>query len=85
MKNKSTSPSARHDLRDEEIRDYAYHLYQQSNSAPGHDLDNWLEASACLRANIPAGLSRSRLHQHVNGPDKNDRFSLSVEARSLAR
>jgi len=49
------------------VRDYAYHLYQQSSCAPGHDVDNWLEATACLRANIPERLSHSRLHYHVKG------------------
>lgn len=32
------------------IRDYAYHLYEQSGCVPGRDLDNWLEASAALHA-----------------------------------
>lgn len=50
------------------IRDYAYHLYEQGGCAPGHDVDNWLEASACLKANIPPQSSHSRLHQHVNSP-----------------
>ena len=27
------------------IREYAYHLYQQGNYAPGHDVANWLEAT----------------------------------------
>jgi hypothetical protein len=28
----------------------------------GHDGDDWREAEACLRANIPKELSRTRLH-----------------------
>ena len=51
------------------IRDYAYQLYQQGSGAHGHDVDHWLEATACLKANIPAHASRSRLHQHVNGSE----------------
>ena len=50
------------------VRDYAYHLYEESNCAPGHDVANWLEAVACLKAHIPAHASRNRLHQHLNGP-----------------
>lgn len=34
---------------DEEIRDYAYHLYEQSGCLPGRDLENWIEARDCLR------------------------------------
>jgi len=33
---------------------YAYHLYKQGNCAPGHDVDNWLKATACPKANIPS-------------------------------
>jgi len=29
---------------EEEIRQLAYELYQESGCAPGRDLDNWLEA-----------------------------------------
>lgn len=50
---------------DDDIRDYAYHLYVQSGSVPGHDLDNWLEARACLSACIPPEQSNSRLHHHL--------------------
>jgi hypothetical protein len=39
------------------IRDYAYHLYEQSGRIPGRDLDNWLEASAAIHA-----------HQGSSGP-----------------
>ena len=47
---------------DDEIRDYASHLYIQRGSLNGHDCDDWLEAEACLRANIPKESSRTRLH-----------------------
>lgn len=47
---------------DDVIRDYAYHLYEQGSCVPGHDVDNWLEAAACLKANIPAHSSHSRLY-----------------------
>ena len=44
-----------------EIRDYANHLYTQRGSVNGHDGDDWLEAEACLRANIPKESSRTRM------------------------
>ena len=50
------------------IRDYAFHLYQQGNGAPGHDVEDWLEATACLKAHIPAHASHGRLHRHVHTP-----------------
>jgi hypothetical protein len=67
MKNKSKNSLApTRQPTDDEIRDYAYHLYQQSGCAPGHDLENWLEAKACLEANIPQTHTRARLHRHRN-------------------
>ena len=59
----SPEPSA------EAVRDYAYHLYEQGGGMPGHDVDNWLEATACLKAQIPAHGSHSRLHQHVKSAE----------------
>ena len=50
---------------EDEIRDYANHLYVQHGSLNGHDRDDWLEAEACLRANIPKESSRSRMHHHT--------------------
>ena len=49
----------------EEIRDYANHLYVQRGSVNGHDRDDWLEAEACLAANIPKESSRTRMHRHT--------------------
>ena len=63
---------------EDDIRDYAYHLYEQSRCEPGHDLENWLEASACLKANIPANSSQSRLHQHINGPGRHTLQTTSI-------
>lgn len=60
-----------HEPTDDEIRDYAYHLYQQGGCVPGHDLENWLEAKACLEANIPKQHARSRLHRHRH-PESNE-------------
>jgi hypothetical protein len=69
MKNKSIRPLITSHPSEDDIRSYAYHLYEQSNCAPGHDLANWFEATACLQANIPSHQSAARLHHHVNaGP-----------------
>ena len=65
MKNKAkASLPPRPQPTEDEIRDYAYHLYQQSGCAAGHDAENWLEAKACLEANIPKQHARARLHRH---------------------
>lgn len=84
MKNKSHRPLVLSHPSENDIRDYAYHLYQQSNCAPGRDLDNWLEATACLNASIPSHQSATRLHHHVNGPVADEPSLLATEARILA-
>jgi hypothetical protein len=61
----SMQPSAAVPQRSEdEIRDYANHLFVQRGSVHGHDSEDWLEAQACLGANIPKESSRTRLHHH---------------------
>jgi hypothetical protein len=44
------------------VRDYAYHLYRQSGDTPGRDVENWLKATACLKASMPEQSSTARLH-----------------------
>jgi len=83
MKNNPTLPSSLLEPKEDDIRDYAFHLYEQSRCQPGHDLDNWLEATACLKANIPAHQSASRLHRHVNLPTGGEFHAAPVEAGSL--
>lgn len=69
MKTKTKSPPVtKRTVSEDEIRDYAQHLYEQSGRLPGHDLDNWLEAKACLESNIPREHSHSRLHRHRHPP-----------------
>jgi hypothetical protein len=71
---------------EEEISDYAYHLYEQSGRIPGHDQENWLEAKACLEACIPARHSHSRLHRLVNGlgpAEQEELCAIPAEARNL--
>ncbi len=65
MKNKSRGPLVVNEPSEDDIRAYAYRLYEQSGCAPGHDRDNWLEAIFCLNANIPAHQARSRLQHHA--------------------
>jgi hypothetical protein len=57
----STTPS------DDAIRDYAFHLYEQSGHAPGHDLNNWLKATAHLNSIIPSPHSLNRTLDCVAG------------------
>lgn len=49
---------------EDEIRDYAYHLYVQSGCIPGRDLANWQEAESSLRANLPSAPAHERRHIH---------------------
>jgi len=55
---------------EDEVRDYANHLYIQRGSVNGHDCDDWLEAEACLAANISKEFSRTRMHQHTQITDR---------------
>ena len=49
---------------EDEIREYAYHLYLQSGCVPGRDLENWQEAESSLRASIQAGKRQARPQPH---------------------
>lgn len=53
MKNKSTTPAIQREPTEQEISDYAFHLYEQGKCEQGHDVENWQKATACLKANIP--------------------------------
>ena len=83
MRDKPNGPHALPRPSTGDIRDYADHLYQQANCVPGHDLDNGREATAGLKANIPAHRSGVRLHQHVNEPEIGELDAISVAARPL--
>jgi len=84
MKNKSNRSLVPSKPSEGDISEYAFHLYQQSSCAPGHDLENWFEAIACLNANIPAHRSGARLHHHVNGPESYETHALGDEAGRTA-
>jgi hypothetical protein len=49
-------------LREEDIRSYAEHLYEHSGRQLGHDVENWLEAEACLRSHLPPSRAERRRH-----------------------
>jgi hypothetical protein len=49
---------------DDDIRAYAEHLYEQSGRVPNRDIENWLEAKACLEAGMPPEASLRR-HRHL--------------------
>lgn len=63
----STTTAAPSAFTEEDIRSYAEHLFEQSGRIPGRDVDNWLEAKACLEANVPREESHRRLQRHING------------------
>jgi len=65
MKTKTIPPAISVKLLDDDIREYAYHLYCQNGCLPGHELDNWLEAEACLLAGISKTRSHARLQEHT--------------------
>ena len=52
MKRDKNRSALRPALSPKVVSDYAYHLYEQSGRTPGRALDNWLEAEACIRANL---------------------------------
>ena len=86
MKNNTLhSPSLDHPS-ENEIRDYAYHLYEQSNRIPGRDLENWMEAKACLVARIPAYASHVRLQhfiaRHIPGTTEKEIHAEGEHVRS---
>ena len=61
MKKKSPQPPTPSQPGESAIRAYAYHLYEQSSCAPGHDDDNWFEATAYLQTNMPVVPAAARL------------------------
>ena len=84
MKKKSPSPIVLAGPSENEIREYAFHLYQLSNCAPDRDLDNWLDATACLKANIPTHQAGRHLHQHRDGTYELARPSPALPVASSA-
>jgi len=69
MKKKPSQRRVEQEPSEELIRDYAQHLYELSGRIPGRDVDNWLEAKACLEACIPRDRSHARLQKHLADVD----------------
>ncbi len=67
MKTKTDSP-ADHRPTEEEIREYAHHIYVNSGWLPGRDLDNWLEAEAHLMNEWEARRAGHSRPQHGHRP-----------------
>jgi hypothetical protein len=66
MKTDTAQPLERSPLLNEDdVRDYAYHLYVQNGHRNDRCMENWLEARACLEACIPKSESHIRLHRHL--------------------
>jgi DTW domain-containing protein YfiP len=57
-------------VNEDEIHDYAYHLYVQNGHRNDQCADNWQEARACLEACIPKSESHIRLHRHLQTEKK---------------
>lgn len=63
---KQEQPTSLAEPTEDQIRDYAYHLYCQGGCSPGHEQENWLEAEACLCACIPKEDAHTRLYRHTH-------------------
>lgn len=68
---------------EDQIRDYARHLYEVSGCVPGRDLENWLEAERTLHAALQ-GPGRSR-RRHDSTALVRELGAMSVEAHNLAK
>ena len=84
MKKTSDKSTVRPEPSDELVRDYAQHLYEQNGRIPGRDLDNWLEAKACLEANIPRHRSHARLQNRPASAGPAEACEPPVEAHNLS-
>jgi len=83
MKAKPAMHRVRQEPDENQIRDYARHLYEQSGCVPGRDLENWLEAERTLTAALqPSVQTRRRRDMSVS-----DRaiVDTSAETHSLAK
>jgi hypothetical protein len=65
------------------IRDYAYHLYEQSGCVPGRDLDNWLEASAALHHPTPSGHVQPGAEPAFGAPSQGHVHAATGHVRSV--
>lgn len=75
---------------EQDIREYAYHLYLQGGCVPGRDLENWLEAETALGVR-PGTAPRPRhsepqnnLHAHRSRARRKSFTATIPEAKNLA-
>ena len=84
MKSKPTQTRSAAKPGEDDIREYAYHLYFQNGCIPGREVEDWQEAEACLCANIPREHSHTRLHRHLAAPITPVSLVASIDARNVA-
>lgn len=84
MKKKPLIHRVRREPDEELIRDYARHLYEMSGRIPGRDLDNWLDAKACLEASIPRQELPTRPHRPLAKVPPMEAYDPPIEAHNLA-
>ena len=85
MKTRRHTTATRLGPTEDDVRDYAYHLYLQSGCVPGRDLENWLEAKACISACIPKSKTHTRLHHHTLKVSKpSEIITTSLVSRNLS-
>jgi hypothetical protein len=80
MKNKSPAPAS---PSESDIRDYAYHLFEQGDRAPGHELAHWFEASDFLNANWAASRNGTHHNPPIHAPAPLDPSAAMPEERSV--
>lgn len=65
-----------------QIRDYARHLYEQSGCVPGRDLENWLEAERTLTAALQSPTKNRHRDSNITVREIG---AMPVEAHNLAK
>ncbi len=84
MKAKSSPARSTAKPDQDDIREYAYHLYFQNGCISGREAQDWFEAEACLCANIPREHSHTRLHRHLATLIAPVSLVASIDARNVA-
>jgi hypothetical protein len=62
VKNKKTEPEVCSIPCNDAIRAKAYQLYEKDGCKPGHEVDNWIAASAHIKGTHPSHTSKSGGH-----------------------
>lgn len=77
MKNKSHRAHELAQPSDEDIRHYAYQIYEQNNCTPGHDLAHWFEAAAFLKSNPPERRHGSHHNPPIHASERSEHAGVS--------